>query len=326
MKILHVCPTFATARCGIGAYTRYLCAAIRQISPETEQLVSDGFQSLRNTILLHKPEVCHIQLEYGFCSPQRLRLIDDFCEEEMVQLVVTFHTLAAQPHNQSVPHAIKLAHTPLAEEYGKFTIIPSGIPNIAACSPVELNAKLSESEQDFLDREPTLFFGQAHPHKQLLEVLKIYQTQKYKNLVCIVSKPVQGNTSYYDQCLSLAQSLPNVCWISDYLEDAEVLALSKRCPIAVFPYEEYGSIGVSAAIKLLLNNAKIRLRTTYASHFSDIPNYQGIATKFWNLRDMLLDIPNLDEDNEYLREKWVASRRFPEVAKQHLKIYGFPLC
>jgi hypothetical protein len=325
MKILHICPSFDSKTCGIGAYTRNLCQGIKEISPESEQIVLNGFSSFYQDFLERKPEVVHIQLEYSFCSPQRLSLIDSYCTLQKVPLFITFHTLGNASHNNVAPCAVKLAHTSLSKDYGVFTLIPSGIPKLEAVFNWKqeggIVTKFLAEEVKFIwknNGKSYLFFGQAHRHKQLLETLLAFQQRSEKSLVCVVSKPTQGDLSYFSQCYDLAKTLTNVCWIEGYLNDVEVLTLSYLCKAALFPYVEYGSIGISAAVKLLLNNNDIRICTSYASHFSDIPEELGVVSKYHNIEDML-DVTI--EHDKAMRERWVSENNFNEVAKIHLSLY-----
>lgn len=320
MKILHICPTFESKTCGIGAYTRNLCAGIKKVS-SVDQAILNGFSTIYQALLEQKPSVVHLQLEYSFCSPQRLMLFDSYCHELKIPLFVTFHTLGIAPHNTALKYATKLAHTPLSKDYGVFTLIPSGIPEITPATLDELSDKFLEKERHFVNEsyfKSYLFFGQAHRHKQLLETLLEFKENKVKRLVCVVSKPVQGDLSCYDECYNLAKTLSNVCWIENYLDDHEVLTISTLCSTALFPYTEYGSIGISAAVKLLLNNNNIKIYTSFASHFSDISEELMVVTKFHTVQDMLaVDIPH---DRE-MRQEWVRQNNFSEVGKIHLSLY-----
>ena len=154
-------------------------------------------------------------------------------------------------------------------------------------------------------------------HKQLFQLLKaVEHTQD--ELCCIVSKPVQGDTEYFDMCFNFAATLPNVLWISQYLNDGEVLAVSHKCKAALFPYIEYGAIGVSAAVKLLLNNLNIGIFTSFASHFSDFPDETKAITKLASIDRMLNEPTQIDLA---ARKKWVRDHNFLQAGTEHLKLY-----
>lgn len=315
MNILHICPTYKDQRCGIGKYTNYLVEGLKKLTPKVEQnILPEGFQSINQVLITYKPDVCHVQLEYGFTSAQRLALLDEYCQKYGTRLVITFHSLAQISHNVAAPHALQLAHTDLCQNYGKFVVIKQGVPIVKANKPV---GKINEQQGKVLDTTPYLFFGQAHPHKQLFELLQLVKETR-DSLCCVVSKPVQGDTSYYDKCFEFSKEIPHVCWFDEYLEDKEVLGISHYCKAALFPYVEYGAIGISAAVKLLLNNPNLPIFTTYASHFSDFPDKTLTITKLHRLEDMLNVPPFTDT---VARGIWVHHHNFDQVAKEHKKLY-----
>ena len=315
MKILHICPTFSTTTCGIGAYARNLLGAIKQADPTAEQHVLEGgFLTASETLYSLRPDVCHVQLEYGFCSAQRLQLLSEACATLQIKLLVTFHTLACQPHN--LVQAIRLAHTPLCSRYGEFTVIPSGIPTVDIPPGLEEELRRKVPMGAIMSNQPYLFFGQAHPHKQLLETLRLVR-QKGVPLLCIVSRPVQGDTAYYDRCRAEAATNPGVIWPDVFLNDGEVVTAARHCRAALFPYVEYGSIGVSAAVKLLLNCPDLPLLTTYASHFSDLPE-DGVVSRYHHLEDMLeILVPH----SPVVRQAFLDETSFSAVAQRHLALY-----
>lgn len=316
MKILHICPTFSKPTCGIGKYTHYLADALKVLG--CEQIVAEGFLIIRNTLLQHRPDVVHIQLEYGFCTAHRLNLIEEFCKEVRARLVITYHTLAPMPHNIAARTALKLAHTPLALEYGRFTIIPSGIPLVETTPGTR--ERLVSKVRRFVAKDGVrrlLFFGQAHPHKQLLETIQEIQKRQDVQLFCIVSRPVQGDPTYYDKCRAQAGADERILWIEQYLEDDEVVLLAKTsCDAAIFPYREYGSVGISAAVRLLLNILDLPIYISDVSHFSDIPT--AVLPRSRSIPEML-SCKALPPD---LRQFWVEAHRFERVAETHLKLYA----
>ena len=316
MKLLHLCLTFSQPTCGIGAYTRNLADAIKEVFPDTQQsILEGGFLTAIETLYQLRPQACHVQLEYGFCSAERLQLIGEVCGEIGCRFVITYHTLAAQPHNQV--QAIRLAHTPLAANYGSFQIIPSGIPRVDIPFGLEEELRRKVPMGPIMANQPYLFFGQAHPHKQLLEILQLVKTAGV-SLVCIVSKPVQGDTAYYDHCRVEALRNPSVIWLDVFLNDGEALMVARYCRAALFPYTEYGSVGVSAAVKLLLNCPELPIYTTYASHFSDLPD-EGVLNKYHYVEDMLaIDLTH----SVAVRQQWVEDNSFQNVARKHLELYG----
>ena len=317
--IAHICPTFNKPQCGIGRYSRYLYGAIKQETEEQQVVLEDGLNSIHHLLLVFRPRICHLQLEYGFCSPERIMLVDEYCRKYNARFFITYHTLAHVPHNSVGQLVTRLAHTRLASKYGEFQMIKSGIPKVIPCTDQALAATIGKDTFDSIKQgESFLFFGQAHPHKQLFETLLAVQARPEKLLACIVSKPVSGDASYYAKCREKAKSLRNVIWFDQFLEDDQVLGIAQLCNAALFPYQEYGSIGVSAAVKLLLNCTKLPIFCSNASHFSDLPRL-GVVRYYSSIADML-DEPHMHSEEDRL--VFVRNNSFTAAAKQHLSLYA----
>lgn len=311
MKILHLCPTFLNPTCGIGKYSRTLYEAI----PKTveQQVQADGLLTTRHSILRLKPQVVHLQLEYGFCSTQRLELISNWCTEAGALFAITYHTVGYSLHNK-VPAALKFVHTPTrtAAEYGLMDAIqaPMAVPVVQP----DFTA-LGDPLLNFLSANPrpVMFFGQAHPHKGLRQTL-VYCMERDIPLVVVASRPVQGDPSYYDECRKLATSgSGRVWWVDEYLSDSAVVAVGMQCSAAVFPYQEYGAIGCSAAVGLLLNCPTLRILTTWSSHFCHLPGY--VVEKYESTQELLeaCYIPTGPVVRNP-REAWVELHRPDKVA------------
>lgn len=310
--ILHISPTYSVPHCGIAKYSKYLYSAIGKLNQLPQIVLEGGLNSIRHSLLTHRPTVCHLQLEYGFCPPERLFLLEEYCREIQTKLVVTYHSLAPMPHNL-VP-ALRLTHTVRgrSEQYGSFERIFSPIPNI----PIgDFPKNYLPLKQRICDSQSYLFFGQAHPHKGLLETLVAFKARPQLALVCVVSKPAAGSTDYFDLCKAKAEGMSNVFWLDQYLEDSEVLGVATQCKAAIFPYKEYGAIGTSAAIRLILNT-DIPIYHSDTTHFEDLKwasLYYGMP-----LEEFLQGNPVSDQVQlQKVRAEW----SFDNSAKQHLDLY-----
>lgn len=326
MKLLHICPTYTSQTCGIASYSRTLYKALTDL-PEIEgQAVLDGFISAHSSLLDMEPDVCHVQLEYGFCSSERLEILSEQCAETNTKLVITFHTLAPARHN--IVPAIRISHTPLSRLYGDFHVLPMAVPEVNYAKDSELEQVLGD-QYKWLNNvgrwETFLFFGQAHPHKCLMESLEFFtelqaRSDAIRRLVCIVSKPTAGSTEYYDQCKAYATRKgmeDHILWIEPFLTDEQILSVSVYCQTAIFPYKEYGSVGISAAVKLLMNNDSLSIWTSDTSHFSDLDESAGISKG--SLEDMLKSKWILKQAK--VKAYWVRTHRPADIAQLHLRLY-----
>jgi len=312
--ILHIVPTYDVPQCGIAGYARHLIAGLKAVCEEEQVMLAGGFASMRQALLTHQPRVCHVQFEYGFCSPERLHLLSEYCNALGVRLVITYHTLAQSPHN--LVEAVKLTHTPLriSRHYGSFDNIFSPIPKVAPAStwPTDL-PELTDSKVRYL------FFGQAHPHKGLLETLITFRG-KEQQLICLVSKPVSGSTWYHDRCLALAKTMSNVIWCPSFLDDSQVVLVANHCSVALFPYTEYGGIGTSAAIRLLLNS-NVPIYCSNSSHFADLNRAYKPEISFLTSFTNITQVPILKEINVAARAAFVEEHSFENSARTHLSLH-----
>lgn len=310
MKILHICPTYANPTCGIGKYTKYFVEALTQI-PGIENFIytGDGFQ-IAESIYKISPDIVHVQLEYGFFSYERLQIISELCRKLDIKYVITYHTLGIAKHNLVDAIRICHLHEVVSKNYGDFKYLPSGIPKIIPDKDYELNF-VPNGKWDFL------LFGQIHSHKGIKEV--IYRLPEDKTLLIIGSKPVQGDTSFYDECFEEAMKHSNITWISNYLSDEQVLKASTYCHNALFPYTEYGAIGVSAAVRLILNNTDINVMVSNSDHLRLSTN----VVYRLSLEEMLSEkLYKLDKNShtQKLKQEFLEENSFQEVAKKYLKL------
>jgi glycosyltransferase involved in cell wall biosynthesis len=311
MNILHCCPTWESETCGISKYTHYLVEALKKENPEVNHFVYPGPLNVGTSAILQaQPDVVHIQLEYGFCPPQRLQIIEELCYKNDIRFLITYHTLANIAHN-IIRDAIRFSHVPdhISMYYGSFINIPSPVPPV----PVK-----SLAATDILE-DKLLLFGQAHPHKQVAEVMKACIKTK-RPLLMLCSKPVAGSLDYYNYCQEILKQDHDkvIDWRTQYYSDEEVVHLASKCQAAIFPYREYGSIGVSAAIKLILN-CDIPIYRSDTDHFCDFGD--SIATRI--IGDILPPevFPRLSDIELLARQDYRRKFSYSELAVQTYKYY-----
>lgn len=314
MNILHLCPTFGNLTCGIAKYSERLYAGIKEHHPDAAQQVYSGSLTGVHSLLLQKrPDVVHFQFEYGFCSWERLELIADHCLNLDIQLFITFHSLATVRHNTvgSRQNVHRLTHAPgrISEKYIQHPQqIISPVPIIKPTNHLGIYVPYPDSY---------LFFGQAHPHKNLMPMLSWFARNPKKHLVVIASKGNAVN-NYWQECRDRAMYLPNVLWIDEYLEESDVLGVADQCAAVILPYLEFGTVGVSAAAKLFLS-LNLPILLTNSTHFCDIPSDARIVTK----RDTLEDLLELDlrECRYSDRKMYVQQMSVKHSVDQHYNMY-----
>ena len=313
LKILHICPTFGNPTCGIARYSERLYSGIKaRYEHVSQQVYVGGLEQSHCTILQRMPDLVHLQLEYGFCSPERLTILGEYCFKHKLPFFITYHSLAPVGHNIAAdfPTTHRLTHAP--EEIHRryldkaFQVI-SPVPKI----PMQRCAYQNPTWKDAY-----FFFGQAHPHKNLFPLIHWFESHSNKKLVIVASKGVTETNVYWQKCKNLADKLDNVLWIDDYLEESEVLWIANQCAAVILPYQEYGTVGISAAVKLFLN-LDIPILTTSASHFSDVPD--SVVTKRDSLEELLhLYVSgNINPDRAIYRDAHSEDR----FVDQHIGLY-----
>ena len=315
MKILHLCPTFGNPTCGIARYSERLYSGIKAKYEDVAQQVYVGpLDQVHSTILQRFPDLVHLQLEYGFCSPERLDLIGEYCYKYKLPFLITYHSLAPVPHNIAAdyPTTHRLTHAPdpVWRNYLQKAIeVNSPIPKLTPT--YTRNIEISRWWS------PYLFFGQAHYHKNLLPLIRWFGNNTNRELVVVASKGIGTNNTYWQTCRDLAEQLSNVLWIDEYLEESDVLGLAERCQAVILPYQEYGTVGVSAAIKLFLN-LDVPILATKSSHFCDI--WDRGAVEFSSTMEELLkmDLSTCDISKRGEYRETFSEENF---VKMHYEIY-----
>jgi hypothetical protein len=245
-------------------------------------------------------------------------LLSSYCDDIGAKLVITYHSLAHSLHNEV--KALRLAHTPLANRYGDFVTIPSPVPKISPSAMAyevftSLMTDLGLDASEFIEgaHRNYMIFGQAHPHKNVIKWVRRFDGRPAR-LFCFCSKPVQGASTYYETCKQAAQDSTNVVWIEKYLSDEELVGVSTFMGAgAIFDYVNTPWIGVSAAVKLLLNQNFLNIYCSNTAHFSDIP--QGVVAPI--VADRFTEGWSREARKQYL-----CDNTFENSAKKHLELYA----
>ncbi|HWY33747.1 MAG TPA: glycosyltransferase, partial [Nitrosopumilaceae archaeon] len=110
------------------------------------------------------------------------------------------------------------------------------------------------------DKDPTDFtlgfFGFCYYHKGLHKLIKSFKELKDKypklRLKIVSSKPVQDSQGYFEYCSQLFRELNSkqAEWIQEYKTNEEVLKHLQQTTMVILPYDDYGSVGTSAAVRM----------------------------------------------------------------------------
>lgn len=317
MKILLACPGLNNPKCGIGNYTRHFATSLALFS----DIVCYGgpIVGLYDRVLEVQPDVVHLQFEYGWASPERLRILSNQLQYLRVRFVITFHTVGQTPHNEIHPTCKIVVHDEWLKRY---------FPDPKCCTAIPLaiqRTNPSTTEITFPKREGVTrigWFGNVFFHKGLHKLFdrEFHPVQNPLEFLVLGGVPPHS-TEYYARCRELAaQSARKVLWCTEYLDDSAVVAHLATCDAIVFPYDEYGATGCSAALRLALNAEKI-CYVSSTSHFLDIRQRKRavIATLFGESSTLYLGTKQeklaIVKEANKLRTEW----SFPSIVSRHME-------
>jgi glycosyltransferase involved in cell wall biosynthesis len=260
-NILMACPGLPNPRCGIGRYTRDFVKALNligcQVTPYGGPLLG-----LYDRALECRPDLVHIQYEYGWASSSRLSIIRDLLRKEGIPLVATFHTAAeGAPQNRVLDRVI--LHGEFSSWFPKKShVIPLAIPDI----PPNTEA-LTLPRREGISRIG--WFGNVFYHKGLDMAIRTYGNSDASELLVIGSEGINSE-SYYQKCRRLVEEASGrVYWYDRFMNDQDIVAHLATCDVLIFPYSEYGATGCSAAVRLAFN-AEVPCMVSETSHFRDL--------------------------------------------------------
>ena len=247
-EVAVICKT-AGEQCGIGDYSVSL---IKALVPEA--LVSGDDKAYFSSFMAagQKFSIVHLQLEYQFHTPARLKhLFRTFRQTSKV--VVTMHTVsyAAQEHNKILKEYTDLIIVPTSEQ--KKALISIGFDkDKIEIIPLGCDA-LNHSREKVFDFG---FFGFGYPHKGLHKLLSIMRREEFGQykMLALSQKPHQETTNYFEFCKTFLSPklLSRVTWLTDNLPKEQAYTLLNQCRLIVLPYGEYGGFASSAAARFCL--------------------------------------------------------------------------
>jgi len=279
---MSLCKTIGQ-KCGIGEYAKTMHKVFRDKKAPFVTVGCDVF-TLMTKIEQFRPNIVHIQNEYQFYPPKRLGYMLDTLKSKRIKTVLTQHTyndnayilnkIFAKQFDQIVVHNARMV-IEYKECFGRDVIY---VP-----MPAErLTIPEVEVEDDGVLRIG--FFGFCYSHKGLDRLINIMRNvltqvpvlkQKRIKLVVYSSKPKQDHLNYYEQCKSLINiyGMGNLVeWNDQYLEYNDLISKLRKLDIVCLPYDDYGSIGASAALVTCAQAEKPVVICSTDSPFFDVRN------------------------------------------------------
>lgn len=287
---MMACRSFGT-QCGIAEYGDALYDEIVKVVPSAGRMGGDDAQWMDH-IDNNKVNILHIQHEYQFHSPSRLAYILKQARRRNIPTIITQHTLSdrASDHNDVIRSLadVVLVHSDYNKiyaenvlKYNNVQVVPMPVKplfdrsQIATFDPKTLPPK---------DRFKIGFFGFAYFHKGIDTIIhKICSNSNFNNdlMLFFSTKPKQDIYGYYDQCRAMLNQYKKIdkrdyWWFDQYATEDEIVKYLSICDMIVMPYKEYGSVGSSAAISLVLR-AGVPTLVSDTCWFKHVPSFKNLT-------------------------------------------------
>jgi glycosyltransferase involved in cell wall biosynthesis len=157
------------------------------------------------------------------------------------------------------------------------------------------------------------FFGMCYYHKGLHNLIRTFHQLKSKYpklyLLILSSQPKQDQY-YFQYCKKLAEGIPDITWHDQYIENDKIVQLLGLSDLIVLPYEDYGGVGTSAAVRLCLR-AQRPLIVSNTCWFSDLDPF--VAPRIETFGGLSQAIEAHLQDYNF--ESWI------QAIQQHVKDY-----
>lgn len=332
------------SRCGIANYALSLHNAVSKQYPA---LLAGGIDNRYLSVIDEHPvPIVHLQNEYQFHSKARIKFFLSELNKRGISSLVTQHTVTrrAIEYNDVIQEYADhiIVHSDRSKQewdgmYGvqnsKCKVIPMG------CMPYVTDEELvnvqlpDESKIKNQGKFTIGFFGFTYYHKgidKLMLSYKILQSQvKDTYLLLLANKPVQDAVRYSERCEIIAKMFgikeeEEYFWIKNYLDELQVIKYLKKCDIVILPYDEYGGVGTSAAIRTCLR-AGVPVVTSDTCWFSDVDAVerfnleqlqQVVVAEYQNKDNQMHKFKRLNSQKKFLIEN-----SFENVAKKHIELY-----
>jgi glycosyltransferase involved in cell wall biosynthesis len=350
LNFAMVCKSLGT-KCGIGDYSTKLYTEIRN-RHKTGSCMMIGGEDYNYMDIFDKNtlQVVHLQLEYQFHSPRRLKFLLDELRNRNIKNIVSMHTVTkgAANYNEIIltkADKILVSNEDMKNELidwcgghnftDKISIMPLGVDsNNLAVSQAPVtgypNDKFSNVYYDFG------FFGFSYFHKGIDKILLgahlINQLIKDKKIRLRIfsNKPIQDGVNYFERCYKMVHMLGMVGmveWQAEFLEESKLIGELNKCHAIMMPYSEYGGKASSAAIRMALK-AGVPIISSNASFFCDLPDDLVTKVDVDNIGSAMLEfirnMPNYSKtvlDFITARDKFLLTNSFEYIADKHLELY-----
>jgi len=332
------------SRCGIAEYSKSLTQALQDMPEKMSKigLMGGGEQTYLDHVDNNSVKGVHFQYEYQFHDPSRLKFMFRELKSRDVKILVTQHTLSrdAASHNAVIKEMADavIVHSDCSVNYAvdELGYDPEKVHRvIMPCRPI-----MDQVENVMplpQDRLKIGFFGFSYFHKGISKLIVNYfslkQHEAFQDLMLVIvsNKPAQDSVGYYEQCVNMMLQFglkPNqdYLWFDKFLPEEQVVGFLQQCDCVILPYDDYGGVGTSAAIRTVMSAG----RPVFASDtcwFSDIPEMVVPRLHDESFESELKSCISGLRNKQYAEAlsnrivKYVGKNTWEKAAEQHREIY-----
>jgi len=219
----------------------------------------DNLDKLYDEIISRNLNIIHIQFNFGLFNLKHLSVLIEKLRTKNIRTLITFHSTQDVVIGNEVitlkttVNSLKLVDKIVIHTKSDFDHLNKlGLSNNVVLLPQGYHL-FEDEDKTNVRRGLGLYnsiivsnFGFLLPHKGVLETIiavSILKEKYHDIMLIILSSTYQGNVSleYLNDCkreiirLNLSK---NVIFLTDYLEEAEIIELLHACDVVVLPYKE----------------------------------------------------------------------------------------
>ncbi|MDH7578632.1 MAG: glycosyltransferase [Bacillota bacterium] len=336
LQVGMVIPSW-NAPCGIAAYTRSLCQALKKLGCDVKILGSH--LSRLHLEDLGGASIIHFQYEYSLYNNDDMKSFYREVVDRGIYPLLTLHSYTdqAQAHNlllqQLFPKIIVHAeHTrDILKSRGwrqEIRVIPMGVPEVALNGQKEIKKELG------IGVGPAVgFFGFMHWHKGIIFLVQAVKKLSifYPGAQCYIFSSV-NNTGVSEQFYKYFLDQIRVLGLADvvklklgFLPEEKLVHYLSAMDINVLPYTDCGFNSTSAAVRLLIA-ARRPVITSEIPFFGDLTDQvvkisEVTPEAIFDALVWLLDQPAVQQEMVERLDRYAHENTWEASALQHYLLY-----
>ncbi|MBD8137273.1 glycosyltransferase [Bacillus sp. CFBP 13597] len=272
--------------CGVAEYTNQLVNGINDQIINVKIITNLGRLQPIN-LKYAGIDMVHFQYEYSMYNIHQLKNAMKILMSLKIPIITTVHSWSHEmKHHNSlisffstciIVHSNQFKKICIKDgvSKNKLVVIPMGCPDISINKPLNFPSKNPPGY-------PRIgFFGFPFPNKgisQLIEAIKELNKGFFPEIEGHFFSHLPNSIEKTHSAIPYQNELENkfkqfnyLYWYKEYLPQQSLVESFQAMDVFVLPYIQYGSVGISSAVKFLFNAEK-PIITTESLQFSDLTN------------------------------------------------------